>query len=117
MPPFSLSSTLFGEVGGFVVAATFSLFRSCRSAGKVVAVVAGVRESGGLFSRKPAGGLGLHGTFLTGWVESGDVLIEDGGEEVKFVAFFISFPAQNVVFLYFCVSVRKCSHNITSENS
>ena len=87
MPPFSLSSTLFGEVGGFEVAATFSLFRSCRSAGKVVAVVAGVRESGGLFSRKPAGGLGLHGTFLTGWVESGDVLIEDGGEEVKFVAF------------------------------
>ena len=84
MPPFSLSSTLFGEVGGFVVAATFSLFRSCRSAGKVVAVVAGVRESGGLFSRKPAGGLELNGTFLTGWVESGD---EGGGVVVKFVAF------------------------------
>ena len=87
MPPFSLSSTLFGEVGGFVVAATFSLFRSCRSAGKVVAVVAGVRESGGLFSRKPAGGLGLDGSFLTGWVESRDVWIEDGWEEVNFAAF------------------------------
>ena len=87
MPPSSLSSTLFGEVGGFGQAATFSVFRSCGWAGKVVRVVAGLRESGGLFSRKPAGWLGLDGTFLTGWLESGDVWIEDSGEEVNFVAF------------------------------
>ena len=81
MPPSSLSSTLFEEVGGFGVAATLipvTVFRSCGWTSKVVAVVAGVRESGGLFSRKPAGGLGLDGSFLTGWVESGDVWIEDG---------------------------------------
>ena len=87
MPPFSFSSTLFGEVGGFGVAATFPVFRSCGSAGKVVVVVAGVRESGELFSGKPAGGLGVDGTFSTGWLESGDVWLEDGGVEVNFVAF------------------------------
>ena len=87
MPPFSLSSTLFGEVGGFGQAATFSVFRSCGWAGKVVRVVAGLRESGGLFSRKPAGGLGLVGTFSTVWLESGDVWLEDGGVEVNFFAF------------------------------
>ena len=67
MPPFSLSSTLFGEVGGFGVAATLipvTVFRSCGWESKVVVV--GVRKSGGLFSRKPAGGLGLDGSFLSG---------------------------------------------------
>ena len=87
MPPSSFSSTLFGEVGGFGQAATFSVFRSCGWASKVVVVVAGVRESGGLFSRKPAGGLGMDGTFLTGWFGSGDVWIGVGGVEVKFGAF------------------------------
>ena len=53
----------------------------------MVAVEAGVRESGGLFSRKPAGGLGMDGTFLTGWFGSGDVWIGVGGVEVNFVAF------------------------------
>ena len=47
MPPFSWSSTLFGEVGGFGVVATFPLFRAGGWASKMVVVVAGVRESGG----------------------------------------------------------------------